>query len=142
MEKLKVKIVHGLGQRPTKAYPHDAGWDLYPLETMELLPGHQALISTGIAIAIPQGYYGRIAERSGLGSRGLGVGAGVIDSGYRGEIKIAVYNRALHAKEGILIERSTPIAQIIIERCDLFELEEVGELPPSVRGVLGFGSSS
>lgn len=133
------------GKVPTKAYPDDAGFDLFPTIEATLWPGDRMLIPTGIALAIPKGYYGRIAERSGYGSKGLGVGAGVIDSGYRAEVKIAVYNRRIggaDSQDGIItISPDKAVAQIVIEKCDPFMVIHVDELPEADRGNSGFGSS-
>lgn len=136
-----VETGRDLGQPPRKAYTEDAGWDIFPTINFRISPGYRMLIPTGIAIAIPTGYYGRLAERSGLGSKGIGVAAGVIDSGYRGEIKVALYNRAF-GDAPMDITTDMAIAQLIIERCDPVEMELVDDLPISERGLRGFGSSS
>lgn len=135
------------GKVPQKAHDDDAGFDLFPTIEASLFPGERLLVPTGVAMAIPPGYYGRIAERSGYGSKGLGVGAGVIDSGYRGEICVAVYNRrfrdddGVHTGEAINIDPTKAIAQIVLEKCDPFRVTEVDELPSADRGAKGFGSS-
>lgn len=134
------------GKRPIKAFPGDAGFDLFPTAEMKIWPGERRLVPTGVAVAVPPGYYGRIAERSGYGAKGLGVGAGVIDSGYRGEIMVAVYNRRWRDDEfegdvAILVSPDRAVAQLIVERCDPFEAVEFEDLPPADRGGSGFGSS-
>jgi dUTP pyrophosphatase len=135
------------GKIPRKAFADDAGFDLYPTIEAKLYPGERLLVPTGVSVAIPSGYYGRIAERSGYGSKGLGVGAGVIDSGYRGEILVALYNRRVAStghdvdREPIVISPDAAVAQLIIEKCDPFAVVLVDELPDADRAESGFGSS-
>ena len=126
---------------PARAREHDAGLDLYAAEAVTIEPGARALISTGIALAIPLGYAGFVLPRSGLALR-HGITQlntpGLIDSGYRGEVKVLLVN---HDRAAAAIARGDRIAQLVIQRVEPAELVEVDELPPSDRGAGGFGST-
>jgi dUTP pyrophosphatase len=127
---------------PEYAHPGDAGLDLLAAEARSLAPGERAAVPTGLAVAIPLGYAGFVHPRSGRALRdGLGVAnaPGLIDSGYRGEIKVIVVN--LDTQSPIKIERGDKIAQLVIQRVERVELDEVSELPDSRRGSGGFGST-
>jgi dUTP pyrophosphatase len=127
---------------PTQAYPGDAGFDLTACERVELRPGERCVIGTGIAVAIPPGHAGLVVPRSGLAARhGLGkVNApGLIDEGYRGEVKVILHNTDREAP--FLIEPGMRIAQLVIVELPRVELVEVEELPESARGQGGLGSS-
>lgn len=127
---------------PTRAYAGDAGFDLAACERVELAPGARAVVGTGIAVAIPPGHAGLVVPRSGLAARhGLGkVNApGLIDEGYRGEIKVILHNT--DRDEPFLVEPGMRIAQLVVVELPPIELVEVTELPPSERGVGGLGSS-
>ena len=138
---------------PFQAGKGDAGYDLYAVTTETVKPSERKLISIGIAIEIPEGYYGRIAPRSGLAiDKGIDVMAGVIDSSYRGEIKVLLVNLNHPAPvdpfEGMFgsvydfaINPGDRIAQLIIERCHKVEWVQEGSLSESDRGESGFGSS-
>jgi dUTP pyrophosphatase len=107
-----------------------------------LKPGERAAVGTGIAIAIPEGFAGFVHARSGRAlHEGLALvnAPGLIDSGYRGEIKVVVVN--LDNSEALEIQRGEKIAQLVIQRVEHAELEVVDELPPSPRGAGGFGST-
>jgi dUTP pyrophosphatase len=127
---------------PERAYAGDAGLDLATCEAIRLAPGERALVPTGLAVAIPEGYAGFVQPRSGLAAReGITVvnSPGLIDAGYRGEIKVVLLNtdreRTFTAQPG---ER---IAQLVVLPVPELSLREVDVLPPSERGVRGFGSS-
>lgn len=127
---------------PVRAYAGDAGLDLSSCEHVELAPGERATVGTGLAVAIPEGHAGFVQPRSGLAMRhGIALvnSPGLIDSGYRGEIRIVVLNTDRH--ETFTIEPGMRIAQLVIMRLPEFELVEVETLPESERGVRGFGSS-
>lgn len=114
--------------------------DLVAAEDKVLPPLSRATISTGISMEIPEGYYGRIAPRSGLAhNHGIDVLAGVVDSGYRGEIKVILYNT--DKDEVFQVRQGDKIAQIIIEKHYNFELAEVDDLSSTPRGEYGFGST-
>ena len=123
---------------PSKGHPHDAGWDLYADEDTTLWPEETKLISTGIAMSLPKHHVGLIWDRSSMGVKGIHRHAGVIDSGYRGEVKVCLHNTTTtmyHIKKG---ER---IAQLLIQETPLFRLHEVDELDSTDRGSDGFGST-
>lgn len=125
--------------KPYKAYETDAGWDLRSAINTVIEPLTYQFIPTGIKTAIPKGYFGKIEARSSLALKGLITMAGVIDSGYRGEIKVGIFNAG---KEPIKIEKGMRIAQIIIHRIKL-DAEYVGEdaINETARGEKGFGST-
>ena len=129
---------------PLPAYAHDgdAGLDLYAAETLTLPPGARAAVRTGIAVAIPHGNAGFILPRSGLALRhGLSLvnTPGLIDAGYRGEIRVIVIN---HDREAaVTIARGDRIAQLVIQRIETVDLVEVDKLPDTSRGTGGFGST-
>jgi len=127
---------------PAAARPGDAGIDLLAAEDVVLAPGERAAVATGIAVAIEEGYAGFVQPRSGRAlNEGLGLvnSPGLIDSGYRGEIKVIVINHA--PRDKIQIRRGEKIAQLVIQKVESVELTEVDELPPSERGTGGFGST-
>ncbi|MGI9137195.1 MAG: dUTP diphosphatase [Candidatus Nanopelagicales bacterium] len=127
---------------PAYEHPGDAGLDLRASEPVSIAPGERALVATGIAIALPAGFGAFVHPRSGLALRaGLGMvnAPGVIDAGYRGEIKVILINHDLH--ETIDIAHGDRIAQLVILQVEQAELIEVTELPGSHRGGGGFGST-
>ncbi len=128
---------------PRQAYPGDAGFDLAACERRELGPGERALVPTGLAVAIPEGYAGFVQPRSGLASRhGISIvnTPGLVDSGYRGELKVVLLNT--DPREPFVVEPGMRIAQLVVLPVPELELVEVDELPASERGVRGFGSSA
>lgn len=137
--KLRIKKLDINARLPTRESNRAAGYDLYANENIHINPDQRCLVSTGIAIQIPYGYYGRIAPRSGLAVRnGINVGAGVIDSNYTGHVKILLFN---HGETFLDIKDGDRIAQLIIEKIGHFEIEEVDELDQTSRGENGFGST-
>jgi len=127
---------------PERAYAGDAGLDLAACERFELGPGERAVVGTGLAVAIPDGHAGFVQPRSGLAARhGLSVvnAPGLIDSGYRGEIRVVLLNTDL--RESFVVEPGMRIAQLVVLPVPELELVETDELPESERGVRGFGSS-
>jgi len=127
---------------PAHAYAGDAGLDLAACERAELGPGERLVVGTGLAVAIPAGYAGFVQPRSGLAARhGISVvnAPGLIDSGYRGEVRVVLLNT--DRLETFVIEPGMRIAQLVVLPVPAFELVEVDELPESERGVRGFGSS-
>ena len=127
---------------PDRAYAGDAGLDLASCERVELAPGERALVPTGLAVAIPEGYAGFVQPRSGLASRhGISIvnTPGLIDSGYRGELRVTLLNT--DRREPFTVEPGMRIAQLVILPIPEVELVEVDELPESERGARGFGSS-
>jgi dUTP pyrophosphatase len=128
---------------PERAYTGDAGLDLAACERVELAPGERALVGTGLAVAIPEGYAGFVQPRSGLAARnGLTIvnSPGLVDSGYRGELRVILLNT--DSSETFVVEPGMRIAQLVVLPIPELELVEVDELPTSERGVRGFGSSA
>ena len=137
---LPVKIIREGALAPTKAHATDAGYDLYSAEQVSLGPKCHVIVKTGIAVAIPEGYYGRFAPRSGLSVKYcVEVGAGVVDSGYRGEIMVHLYS---HGGKRLHIVPGDRIAQLIITPCASPVIQTVDMLPSSDSGAVDFGSSS
>lgn len=126
---------------PTRGTPHSAGLDLYA-DTSCLLVNHVTkTVGTGIAVEIPEGYVGLLFVRSSLGKAGVALvnDVGVIDSDYRGEIKLAMIYSATVG--GHYVQQGDRIAQLVVVPAPLFELEEVEELSETARGEGGFGST-
>lgn len=127
---------------PSYAHPGDAGADLYAAEDVTLKPGERAVVPTGIAIALPDGYAGFVHPRSGLATRhGVSIvnAPGTVDAGYRGEIKVTLVN--LDPFEPVALRRGDRIAQLVVQRVERAAFREVAELPESARGAGGFGST-
>jgi dUTP pyrophosphatase len=127
---------------PAYALPGDAGADLRTAVDVELAPGERAVVPTGIAVAMPEGYAAFVHPRSGLAAR-FGVSLvntpGTIDSGYRGEIKIIVVN--LDRNNPVAFARGDRVAQLVFQRVERARFTEVDELPGSERGEGGHGST-
>ncbi|HIY51209.1 MAG TPA: dUTP diphosphatase [Candidatus Olsenella avicola] len=139
---LPIKRLDPTVELPTYAYEGDAGLDLRANEDVTLAPHERRLVSTGLAIAIPEGYAGFVQPRSGLALReGLSMAntPGLIDSHYRGELKVCAVN--LDDERPITISRGERIAQLVIQRVPVVTLVEVEELDETDRGSGGFGSS-
>lgn len=149
MNTLRVKRLSETATLPTRATEGDAGLDLYASEPEVIRRGQVTAVSTGIAIEIPYGYVGLVHPRSGLAAKhGITVvnAPGTIDAGYRGEVKILLTSldsqlSSSNAMFGFDISPGDRIAQLVIQQVELPEVEEVGELSDSVRGIGGFGSS-
>jgi dUTP pyrophosphatase len=140
--RLPVRILDVELSPPRYARPGDAGLDLLAAEEVTLKPGERAAVPTGIAVAIPEGYAGFVHARSGRAlQEGLALAnaPGLVDSGYRGELKVVVVN--LDPFEPIHIARGDKIAQLVIQAVHRVELEPVEDLPASERGTGGFGST-
>lgn len=141
---MKIAVTRLDDDLPLPAYAHagDAGLDLIAAEDVTLAPGERAAVGTGIAVAIPEGYAGFVHARSGRALReGLAVAnaPGVVDSGYRGEIKVIVVN--LDPATEIHVKRGDKVAQLVVQAVVQAELDEVEALPPSDRAEGGFGST-
>ena len=141
---LAVEVVRLDADLPLPAYAHpgDAGADLLTTVDVSLAPGERALVPTGVAIALPEGYVALVHPRSGLAARhGLSIvnTPGTIDAGYRGEIKVMLINHDRTLP--IELRRGDRIAQLVIQRFERATFIEVGELPDSVRGSGGYGST-
>ncbi len=142
MIEVPVRLVREGAVLPGRAYPGDAGLDLSACESCELGPGERAVVQTGVAVAIPEGYAGFVQPRSGLARRhGITIvnAPGLIDSGYRGELQVTLLNTDL--EHAFVVEPGMRIAQLVVVPAPHVELVEVDELPESERGTAGFGSS-
>jgi dUTP pyrophosphatase len=139
---LRVRRLDARAQLPSRAYAGDAGLDLYALEDAVLEPGERASIRTGIAVEIPEGEAGLVLPRSGLAARhGIALvnAPGLIDAGYRGEIRVLLLNT--DRSEAFELSPGDRIAQLVLVKVEAPEVEEVEELAVSERGAGGFGSS-
>jgi dUTP pyrophosphatase len=139
---LAVKRLRPEAILPTRAYAGDAGLDLHATEAVTLSPGARASVGTGIAVAIPEGCGGLVLPRSGLAARnGIALvnAPGLIDAGYRGELRVLLLNTDREAPCEIAV--GDRIAQLVLVRLELPATVEIDELPPSERGAGGFGSS-
>lgn len=137
---LKVRILDGGGKLPVRSNPTDAGADLFSAESLMIHPGERATVSTDISLEIPEGFYGRVAPRSGLASKhGVDVLAGVVDSSYRGEVKVVLLNT--DKRNTFFVEKGDRIAQIILEAHFNLPIVQTDSLTVSERGSGGFGST-
>jgi len=128
---------------PARAYTGDAGLDLAACDRVELAPGERAVVGTGLAVAIPEGYAGYVQPRSGLAAKhGISMvnTPGLVDSGYRGELKVILLNT--DRREPFVVEPGMRIAQLVVLPIPEVDPVVVDELPASERGVRGFGSSA
>jgi dUTP pyrophosphatase len=127
---------------PARAYAGDAGLDLASCERHVLEPGERAVVSTGLAVAIPEGYAGLVVPRSGLAARhGISIvnAPGLVDSGYRGDVKVILLNS--DPRDAFVVEPGMRIAQLVVVRVPEIEPIEVEELVATERGARGHGSS-
>lgn len=140
MNPVKFKTLTNTAIIPERATSGAAGYDIYSDETLTLEGGGQAKISTGWAMEVPEGYYAEIRPRSGLAAtHGVDTLAGVIDSDYRGEVKVLLIK---HNKDfGLIIEKGTRIAQLVFRKHETPNVMLVDELGDSSRGAGGFGST-
>lgn len=138
-QSLRFKKLDGDAKLPTRGSASAAGLDLYSIEAVCLPPNQRSLVRTGLAVAIPEGFYGRLAPRSGLATKkGLDVLAGVIDADYRGEIQCLLHNTS----DGIVeLPAQTKICQLIIEKIITPTPVLVEDLTNTPRGGGGFGST-
>lgn len=137
--KIYIQKITPEAKLPNLAYPGDAGVDLFSVEDIEIPPMENRVVSTGIKIAIPDGYAGFVWDKSGLAlNNQIKTMAGVIDSGYRGEIKVVLFNLG---KTTFKVLKGSKIAQLVITPIIFWEIEEVEELDQTHRGEKGFGSS-
>ena len=140
---IPVRRLHEDAVLPNQAYEGDAGLDLVACEPLTLRPGERGVVATGIAVEIPDGYAGFVQPRSGLAARhGIGVvnSPGLIDSGYRGEIRVVLLNT--DRTEAFEVRPGMRIAQLVVAPVAAVRVVEVEELATSERGGRGFGSSS
>jgi dUTP diphosphatase len=142
-DELQIQLLHPDARPPTRTRSGDAGFDLRCVEAFALAPGERATVSTGVAVALPEGLAGLVVPRSGLAARhGLSVvnGPGLIDPTYRGEIRVVLVNLGQERYEG---EAGDRVAQLLLVPFSAPETRVVETLPPSAdeRGANGFGSS-
>jgi len=136
---LRFKRLDPQATLPTRGSPSSAGLDIYSLEDLTIGPRERSLARTGLAVAIPEGFYGRVAPRSGLAvKQGLDVLAGVIDSDYRGELLCLLYNTS---DQPIDLPAQSKICQLIIEKIATTEPAWSDDLSETARGAGGFGST-
>ncbi len=137
--KIFVKKLHHDAKLPTYAHSFDAGMDLYSVEDFSVKSGEIIAVPTGIAMEIPKGYVGLIWDKSGLALKsGVKTMGGVVDSGYRGEIKVILTNLSSDALE---IKKGQKIAQMLIQKVEQCEVHEVEKLSETDRAEKGFGST-
>lgn len=135
--KVKVKVIDG--KAPSYAYSGDAGMDLYSADSCSIMPGEVKTVRTGVKVAIPEGHVGLVWDKSGLAAKkGIKTMAGVVDSGYRGEIVVVLANLG---KEAFVVEKEMKIAQMLIQKVEQADFEHVDELEETERKERGFGSS-
>jgi dUTP pyrophosphatase len=136
---IKITKLHPDAKIPQYAHHNDAGMDLFCVETITINPGERLQIKTGIAMEIPDGYVGLVWDKSGLSQKfGLKTLGGVVDSGYRGEIMVGMYNLST---EPYVFEVGHKVAQMLIQKVEQPSIVEVEELSESVRGDNAFGST-
>jgi dUTP pyrophosphatase len=142
MEELQVRRLDPSAKEPTRAHDGDAGLDLYSVESARLGPGQRGSIGTGLAVAIPTGMAGLVLPRSGFALRhGIALvnSPGLIDSGYRGELRVLLLNTDRETE--FAVEQGDRIAQLLIIPFVSVQVRQVDELGDAARGEAGFGSS-
>jgi len=138
---IPVRLLHPSARLPRAAHPGDAGADLFSVEEVVIPPGERREVGTGLALAIPPGYAGFVQPRSGLAFRhGIMVvnSPGLIDAGYRGEVRVSLYNSG---HDPFPVGVGDRIAQLVIQKVEEPVFVTAAELPESARGQGGFGSS-
>jgi dUTP pyrophosphatase len=138
---LSVLLLSATARPPARSADGSVGYDICADEDTDIGWGGHGTVRTGIAVAMPAGCYGRIVPRRGLATRrGIDVLSGIVDADYRGEIVVVLanYNRGYGP---FRVQRGDCVAQLIIERCEVPEVEMVDELPPTARALAGFGST-
>ena len=136
---MQVRRIHPDAKLPERQTPGSAGYDIACVEGQTIAPRAHALFRTGLALRVPQGTYGQIAPRSGLSTRGIDVGAGVIDQDYTGEVRVLLRN---HSDAEVCINAGDRIAQLIVKKIEFPQVQKVLRLPEwTQRGEGGFGST-
>ena len=138
MNYLKAERLNEVSILPFRATDGSAGFDLFSVENCTIFPQTRKLIDIGWAFEIQTGYYGRIAPRSSMSIKGIDVGAGVIDSDYRGPVKILLIN---NSNQSITVHKKDKIAQLLLEKIGMCHAMEVGALDETKRKSGGFGST-
>ncbi len=137
--KIKVKKLHQDAKLPTHGHPGDAGMDFYAYDTVAFKPGTQERVHTGVIVEIPEGCVGLIWDKSSISfNLGLTILGGVIDAGFRGELVMSLLN--IGDKE-VIIEKGHKIAQMLIQKFEYCDIEEVNEISETVRGAGREGST-
>jgi dUTP pyrophosphatase len=136
---LRVQLLSENARPPARQSPGAAGYDLHSAEDAVLPPGSWRLVDTGLAIAVPEGTYGRIAPRSGLSIKGTAVGAGVVDGDYRGAVRVLLFNH--HPSEELRVRVGDRIAQLVLEVIMTPPVVTVPSLEGTARAAAGFGST-
>jgi dUTP pyrophosphatase len=138
--KLRVKRISAGAKVPVYQHPGDAGMDLFAAEEVKLGPGEAKAVPTGLSMAIPEGYVGLIWDKSGISLQGVHRLAGVVDAGYRGEVKVVMVNLG---PEPYVFKQGQKVAQMLIQPVQTVEVIDVGEgeLDRTTRGAGGFGST-
>jgi dUTP pyrophosphatase len=139
---VSIKRLHADAWLPVFAHPTDAGADLHSIENATLQPGERAVIATGIALALPDGYAAFVQPRSGLAAKnGISMvnTPGTVDAGYRGELKVILINHDLC--EAFTVQKGDRIAQLVVQKIEQPAFQEVDELSDADRGDNGFGST-
>jgi len=137
---IKIQKVEDV-KTPCYANPGDAGLDLYSAEELILKPGERKVVSTGVKMALPQGYEAQVRPKSGLAAKhGISVvnTPGTVDAGYRGVVGVILIN---HGQEDFSVEKNTKIAQMVINKVEYADIQEVESLDDTERGEGGFGST-
>ncbi len=135
---LKVKRIHPEARVPAYAHPGDAGFDLFASVDLDLGPGQVAAVPTGIQMAIPRGFVGLIWDKSGISLKAIHRLAGVVDAGYRGEVRVVLVNLG---REPFAVKKGMKVAQMLIQPVEAVAIEEVADLDDTSRGGGGFGST-
>ena len=135
---LRVQRIGGNSRLPTYGHPGDAGLDLFSAENIELAVGQAVPVPTGIKIAVPEGFVGLVWDKSGISLKGVHRLAGVIDSGYRGEVKVVMVNLG---HEPFRFSRGMKVAQLLIQPVVSVRVMETDDLDDTSRGENGFGST-
>ena len=135
---IKVKRIHPEAKLPVYGHPGDAGFDLFACESLVLAPGEVRAVPTGIALAIPRGFVGLIWDKSGISLKGVHKLAGVVDAGYRGEVRVVMANLGPAPYE---IQAGMKIAQMLVQPVQETKIVEADSLDGTSRGEGGFGST-
>lgn len=136
---IPIVLSHPAAKPPKRANDTDAGADLHAVENYVIRPGDRIAVETGLSLAIPSGFYGQIAPRSGLAAKnGIMTMAGVIDSAFTGPVKVLLFNSS---QNPVVVSTGDRVAQLIILSCSLAGFTPVESLPDTARGEAGFGST-
>lgn len=142
MKTLRVKKLSEHATLPTRAHEFDAGLDLYASEDVFITLGSTVKVSTGIAINVSEGYFAKIEDRSGMASKGLRTGAGIVDFGYNGEVLVVIHNLSYRGEfGGYMVRKGDRVAQLLLHKIELPQVLEVSSFSDSDRGEGAFGSS-